>query len=457
MYLLKKIFQLRDHVNQEAEKPFLEHLEDLRIMVTRVVITLLISMVVCFTFNEQLMAVLRRPVDRLWVANVEEQLPTAKEGAPKPLSVERWEEAKALERAAAGLTDSQRAAFYQACGDEELVFHVQAAALLRAAQGLPESSRTPFVQALDDDPALKAQVLALLAKSKNHELEGVRDRRMMSALRPTETFMLSMKLSFFAGIVVSFPLLLLFVLQFVTPGLHSHEKKMLWPALAIGFGLFLGGVCFAYFAVLPRALEFFYEWSTKLGVSNDWRIGEYITFATQFTLLFGLSFELPVVVMVMVKLGLLSYETMARTRSYAIVAIFVAAAIMTPTPDVLTLMLMALPMIALYEICIWLAWWDRRNELRREEAEARERMERLLTGREPEVDDEASAFRSASEEVAEPGDDGWHDDPWQGQEIPHTDPHAGIEPADPPEPPDSPLAPPPDSVPEAEERRRFDG
>ena len=159
----------------------------------------------------------------------------------------------------------------------------------------------------------------------------------MSALKPTETFMLSMKLSFFAGIILAFPLLLMFILQFVLPGLHANEKRVLWPSMAVGFGLFLGGVFFAYFAVLPRALTFFYEWSGSLGVSNDWRIGEYISFATQFTLLFGVAFELPVVVMVFVKLGLLAYETMSRTRSYAIVAIFVAAAILTPTPDVFTL------------------------------------------------------------------------------------------------------------------------
>ena len=115
----------------------------------------------------------------------------------------------------------------------------------------------------------------------------------------------------------------------------------MWPAMAVGFGLFLGGAVFAYYWVLPRALLFFYEWSGDMGISNDWRIGEYISFATQFTLLFGLSFELPVVVMVFVKLGLLSYETMSKTRSYAIVAIFVAAAILTPTPDVFTLLLMA--------------------------------------------------------------------------------------------------------------------
>ena len=114
-----------------------------------------------------------------------------------------------------------------------------------------------------------------------------------------------------------------------------------------------------------------------MGISNDWRIGEYISFATQFTLLFGLSFELPVVVMVFVKLGLLTYDTMSKTRSYAIVGIFVAAAIITPTPDALTLTLMALPMVILYEICIWLAYFDRKKQRIREEQEARERTEYL--------------------------------------------------------------------------------
>lgn len=232
--------------------------------------------------------------------------------------------------------------------------------------------------------------------------------------------MLSMKLSLFAGVIVSFPLLLMYILQFVLPGLHSHEKKVLWPAMAVGFGLFLLGVSFAYFGVLPRALLFFSGWSGSLGVSNDWRIGEYISFAAQFTLLFGLSFELPVVVMVFVKLGLLTYETMSRTRSYAIVGIFVAAAVLTPTPDIFTLTLMALPMIVLYEICIWLAWFDRRKNRMQEEQEAREREERLL----------ASPHLAATAVAAEATYDGENNDsddkqvdPWDNEYHQH-DHHA---------------------------------
>jgi hypothetical protein len=128
--------------------------------------------------------------------------------------------------------------------------------------------------------------------------------------------------------------------------------------MAIGFALFLVGVCFAYFVVLPKTLVFFHNFTDSMGIVNEWRIGYYISFATQFTLLFGLSFELPVVVMTLVKIGILNWEMMRHTRGYATLAIFVVAAVITPTPDAFTLCLLAIPMVLLYEICIWLAWWE---------------------------------------------------------------------------------------------------
>lgn len=376
MFLLKKVFQLRDHANPESEKPFLDHLEDLRIMITRVLITLAVSMGVCFLFQDDLMAILRRPVEEVRVLHQAKKIPDKSELA-QPLSVERWEQAKTVEHAALALDPTEREVFYHSLHDDTLLFHAKSVAVLRSVLALPEKDRPAYLAALPMDAALKRQVTALLKSGPDTEVESRGDQQFMSALRPTETFMLSMKLTFFAGIVVAFPLLLYFLLQFILPGLHSHEKRVLWPSLAIGFGLFLGGVLFAYYLILPRALGFFFEWGDSLGVRNDWRIGEYISFATQFTLLFGLSFELPVVVMVMVKLGLLGYATMKKTRNYAIVAIFIIAAVLTPTPDILTQCLMAGPMIILYEACIWLAWWDERKRKREEAAEASQRTERL--------------------------------------------------------------------------------
>lgn len=438
MYLLKKVIQFRENSHPDHEKPFLEHLEDLRIMITRIVITLVVSMVVCFTFQKELMEVLRRPVEQVWITQLEAKLPQTVEQAPRPVGVDLWEEAKALERAAAGLDAGQRELFYQAQPDQELVFHAKSAGLLRAALVLPEDRRSGFLDSLEVSPDLKQQVLALVKTAPSPEVDNRGNLKLMSALKPTETFMLSMKLSFFAGIILAFPLLLMFILQFVLPGLHANEKRVMWPSMAVGFGLFLGGVLFAYYAVLPRALTFFYEWSGSLGVSNDWRIGEYISFATQFTLLFGVAFELPVVVMVFVKLGMLTYETMSRTRSYAIVAIFVTAALLTPTPDIFTLLLMALPMIILYEMCIWLAWLDRRKNRIAEEQEARERAERFPAGEDDtEVVGPEPGYRPphAEDFHLDPyadgaGDDGWSDEYPQQEfhdnpELPEVDPATG--------------------------------
>ncbi len=411
MYLLKKVFELREKAHSDHEKPFLEHLEDLRVMITRVVITLVISMIFCFTFQAHLMEILRAPAEKVIFDKQQETMPDArKHKGIKVPTVEVWDEAKTIEGIAAGLDGEQRALFYRDLGKPDMEFHARSVALLRAAKALPEEKRQSFVKSLGADKEMVSQLLALLDSDPDVDATAGSNIRMMSALKPTETFMLSMKLAFFAGIVLAFPLLLMFLLQFVLPGLHEAERKILWPAMAVGFGLFLGGVLFAYFFVLPRALLFFYEWSGDLGVSNDWRIGEYITFATQFTLLFGLSFELPVLVMVFVKLGLLTYDTMAKTRTYAIVAIYIAAAVITPTPDIMTLNLMALPMLVLYEICIWLAWFDRKKNREQEAVEEEELRQRRLEWMLNNDDREEAAGTVDGEADESHGDDGWHDD-----------------------------------------------
>ncbi|MGC4015575.1 MAG: twin-arginine translocase subunit TatC [Luteolibacter sp.] len=392
MFILKKLFQLRDHANVDSEKPFLDHLEDLRTTITRMVITLAISMIACFSFQARLMDILRAPAEKVGRLHAEGLIPE-KDKVAKAVDVDQWEQAKKIERATPTLAPADLAALYSATKDADMPFHVRTVSLLRAALALPEGEkREAFLNSIPPPPQgsaypgtdMQKQLRALITTKASPEIDPKGGA--MSTLKPTESFMLSMKLAFFAGIVVSFPFLLYFLLQFILPGLHGHEKKVLWPALGIGFGLFLFGVVFAYVLVLPKALLFFAEWGKDMGISNDWRIGEYISFTTQFTLLFGASFELPVVVMVCVKLGLLGYETMKKTRRYAIVAIFIIAAVLTPTPDMMTQTLMAAPMIILYEACIWLAWWDEKKKAKMEEAEARERMENLLLNAEQQPD-----------------------------------------------------------------------
>ena len=391
MILLQKVFKLRDQANPEMEKPFLDHLEDLRVMITRIVLTLIIAMVACFALQKHVMDVLRKPVEDVWGVHMQGTL-------PKEVIIEDWEAAKRVLDRSVFLADDERDD-YLAEFDEDTQRLVRAAQILRLAKGLPEEKQGPFLKAKAGTDEKLETLLRQLQESKAEpdSVPGA-DLTMMSALKPTETFMLSMKLSFFAGVVVSFPFLLYFTLQFVLPGLHTHERKILWPSMAIGFGLFLLGVFFAYFVVLPRALVFFFEWDQGLGVASEWRIGWYIGFAAQFTLLFGLSFELPVVVMALVKIGLLSYETMSNTRRYAVLAIVVLAAVITPTGDILTLSMMAVPMYLLYETCIWLAWFDNKKRAAEEEEEDEERMQRLLDDPKEEAELDLEADESGEEE-----------------------------------------------------------
>lgn len=181
----------------------------------------------------------------------------------------------------------------------------------------------------------------------------------LRALGVTDSMTISFRLAFYAGIVLSFPLLIYFFAEFVLPALTAIEKRLLFPAVLMSFVLFLGGVLFCYFWLLPKTILFFFRDTQSLGWIPAWTVQEYYSFATRFTLGFGLAFELPVVVLALLRLGLITHEFMKRTRPYAVVLIFILASIITPTPDVLTLLAMGLPMYGLYESCIWLAWFTR--------------------------------------------------------------------------------------------------
>ena len=378
MFFLQKLFQIRDHSNPEAEKPFLDHLDDLRVSLTRIILTLVVATLVCYAFRNQLMDVIRRPVEQVWAQTQNEAL---KKLNPKP-SIATWEKAVRVANDAIGLSSAQRKHFekFAQSDDKHFAFHVESAFHYRIALSIDEKKRAHYVSTIPDLSEQQHRQLKLLIKGNpNAQLDAKGRMVLMQSLNPTEGFMLSVKLAFFAALVLSFPLLLFFTLQFVLPGLHEKEQRAFFPALGIGFFLFLLGVLFAYFTILPNVLDFFYNYSLEMGIQNDWRIGYYISFATQFVLIFGLAFELPVVVMTLVKLGILSYDMMRTTRSYAILAIVVIAAIITPTPDALTLSLLAVPMYLLYEICIWLAFFLERKERVQEEEENEKKLSRIAT------------------------------------------------------------------------------
>lgn len=179
----------------------------------------------------------------------------------------------------------------------------------------------------------------------------------LRTLRPTSSFVISMKLSLLSAMVVTFPLLTYFIAQFFLPALKKNERRWVIPLFVAGGGLFAVGASFCYFVALPVALKFLWGYGERMGLANDWTIEYYVSFATGLIIVFGLVFELPILVLGLVRASLLTPEFLRQKRLFAIVAIFVVAAVVTPTPDVVSQLLVAIPMLLLFEASIWTAKW----------------------------------------------------------------------------------------------------
>jgi sec-independent protein translocase protein TatC len=186
----------------------------------------------------------------------------------------------------------------------------------------------------------------------------------LQSLGVADSFTISLEMSLYGGLILAFPFILYFLAEFVLPALRPEEKRVLLPSALVGFGLFLVGVAFCYFVVLPQALAFFFQDAQAMNWQPTWTVREYYSFTTQFVIAFGLAFELPIVVLVLVKLGILDAATLKRTRAFALIVIFIVAAIITPTSDILTLAMMGGPMYLLYEACIVIASFMNRAEKR---------------------------------------------------------------------------------------------
>ena len=180
------------------------------------------------------------------------------------------------------------------------------------------------------------------------------------SLNVTDSFVISVKLAFYVGLVLAAPAILYFVGQFVLPALKPKEKGLLWPGFAAGTILFIVGAVSCFLFIVPQTLRAFIQMSHWLKIEPRWTIDSYISFVTQFTLMSGLTFEVPLVMLILVRLGVLSYATVRKGRKILILAAFVITAFLAP-PDPLSMVLMALPLIVLFEITIWLSWFTERR------------------------------------------------------------------------------------------------
>jgi sec-independent protein translocase protein TatC len=183
-------------------------------------------------------------------------------------------------------------------------------------------------------------------------------------LSPAGGFFVAFQVAIYGGMVLAAPFIFYFIMSFIFPALKMHEQKYVYRGLIFGGGLFLLGISFCYFILMPVALAASQMYSNWLGFGAlQWRAEDYISFVCRFMLGMGLGFELPVVLLTLVKIGVLNYKSLRAMWRYMIIINFVLGAVLT-TPEVLTQVLMAVPLYLLYEITVWIAWYWERQERR---------------------------------------------------------------------------------------------
>jgi len=165
-----------------------------------------------------------------------------------------------------------------------------------------------------------------------------------------EAFFTYLKVAFLSGIILATPIIFYEFWMFVAPGLYNKEKRLMFPIVFLSTLFFVGGSFFGYFIVFPYGFKFFLGFASEI-IQPLPSMREYLSFASKLLLAFGLVFELPLVITFLAKLGMVSVSFLKKNRKYALLLFFVGAAILTP-PDVVTQVMMALPLMVLYEISI---------------------------------------------------------------------------------------------------------
>ena len=170
----------------------------------------------------------------------------------------------------------------------------------------------------------------------------------------TGSFFVPMKVTMLVAFIIALPVVMYQLWAFIAPGLYLHERKLIMPLVISSYSLFIIGMAFAYFLVFPTVFKFMASYNAPLGAEMSTDIDNYLSFAMTTFLAFGITFEVPVVVVVLVRMGMVPLAKLKEIRPYVIVGAFVISAIVTP-PDVLSQLLLAVPMTLLYELGLLVA------------------------------------------------------------------------------------------------------
>jgi sec-independent protein translocase protein TatC len=175
-----------------------------------------------------------------------------------------------------------------------------------------------------------------------------------------EAFITYLKVAFFAGLVLSTPVIFYQIWKFVMPGLYENERRYVLPFMLVATMFFVSGVSFAYYVVFPYGFQFFLGFQTE-HIAAMPAMKDYLGLVMKLMLAFGITFELPVIMYFLAMMGIVNPGMLKRNRKYAILIVFVVAAILTP-PDVISQTMLAIPLLVLYEVSIWVTHFVRKKK-----------------------------------------------------------------------------------------------
>jgi len=222
-----------------------------------------------------------------------------------------------------------------------------------------------FIRLLEEPIVVGTNTLLALRVVTNAAPPAVTSLK-LSFTGPADPFMFALHMAFFAGLILASPFILYFVGEFVMPALKIREKKYFLRAFYFGTVLFLSGVSFAYFGVMPAAIKFSIVYAKWMKADVPFlNAMDYSSFLFKLLLGMGAGFELPVVLLALVKIGLLDYKKLTAMRRYMVVINLVLGAVLT-TQEVFTQIVMAIVLQVLFEVAVWIAWYWERKERKAE-------------------------------------------------------------------------------------------
>lgn len=187
--------------------------------------------------------------------------------------------------------------------------------------------------------------------------------KFLQTMQVTAAFSSAMAMAFWGGLLISLPFQIFFIGAFILPALTRQEQRIVFGASGFAGFLFIFGVWLGYRFTLPFALQAMFQVNEWLGSSAAWTLNSYVTFTLQLLIAFGLAFELPMVVLIAGRLGLVSSRFLRDKRRHAIIVILIIGAILTP-PDMVSQLIMSVPLYLLFEICVWIIWlWEKQKKL----------------------------------------------------------------------------------------------